>query len=286
MKKIIYMLFLSNLIFAQTAILDTNTILIGQQTKYTITNNKENTDFWPYYDKLLTENIEIIEASIIDTNNGIISQYFTITSWDSGTYYIPPIIFSDNYQTKGAMFNVKIPILDNDAKLKGIKKPIEEPIGWSDILPCIIFALIIYLSAYYIKKYLSTKKDNIQANKIKNIIPSDILALKQLNKLEEDKVWQRGDIKEYQSRLSEIIRRYTENRFKFTALEMTTDEILEKLKSMSKMDKKNLENLQIILQRADLAKFAKSIPIRDENIESMDLAKNFIVNTKEIKKDE
>jgi len=286
MKKIIYMLFLSNLIFAQTAILDTNTILIGQQTKYTITNNKENTDFWPYYDKLLTENIEIIEASIIDTNNGIISQYFTITSWDSGTYYIPPIIFSDNYQTKGAMFNVKIPILDNDAKLKGIKKPIEEPIGWSDILPWIIFALIIFLSAYYIKKYLSTKKDNIQANKIKNIIPSDILALKQLNKLEEDKVWQRGDIKEYQSRLSEIIRRYTENRFKFTALEMTTDEILEKLKSMSKMDKKNLENLQIILQRADLAKFAKSIPIRDENIESMDLAKNFIVNTKEIKKDE
>ena len=156
MKKIIYMLFLSNLIFAQTAILDTNTILIGQQTKYTITNNKENTDFWPYYDKLLTENIEIIEASIIDTNNGIISQYFTITSWDSGTYYIPPIIFSDNYQTKGAMFNVKIPILDNDAKLKGIKKPIEEPIGWSDILPWIIFALIIFLSAYYIKKYLFT----------------------------------------------------------------------------------------------------------------------------------
>tara|TARA_B100000902_G_scaffold395452_1_gene454061 strand:- start:2042 stop:2902 length:861 start_codon:yes stop_codon:yes gene_type:complete len=286
MKKIIYMLFLSNLIFAQTAILDTNTILIGQQTKYTINNDKENTDFWPYYDKLLTENIEIIEASIIDTNNGIMSQYFTITSWDSGTYYIPPIIFSDNYQTKGAMLNVKIPILDNDAKLKGIKKPIEEPIGWRDILPWLIFALIIFPSAYYIKKYLSTKKDNIPDNKIKNITPSDILALKQLTKLEEDKVWQRGEIKEYYSRLSEIIRRYTEERFKFIALEMTTDEILEKLKSTSKIDKKNLKNLQITLQRADLAKFAKSIPIRDENIESMDLAKNFIVNTKEIKKDE
>ena len=127
MNKIIYLLFLSNLIFAQTAILDTNTILIGQQTKYIISNEKENTEFWPYYDKLLTENIEIIEASIIDTNNGIISQHFTITSWDSGSFYIPPIIFSDNYQTQSTMFNVKMPILDNEPKLKDIKKPIEEP---------------------------------------------------------------------------------------------------------------------------------------------------------------
>ncbi len=284
MNKIIYLLFLSNLIFAQTAILDTNTILIGQQTKYIISNEKENTEFWPYYDKLLTENIEIIEASIIDTNNGIISQHFTITSWDSGSFYIPPIIFSDNYQTQSTMFNVKMPILDNEPKLKDIKKPIEEPIGWSDILPWLIFALIIFISVYYIKKYLSTKKDNITDDKIQNIIPCDVFALKQLNKLEEDKVWQRGDIKEYHSRLSEIIRRYTEERFKFTALEMTTDEILEKLKSISKIDKKNLEKLQILLQRADLAKFAKSIPVRNENIESMDLAKNFIIITKENRK--
>ena len=76
----------------------------------------------------------------------------------------------------------------------------------------------------------------------------------------------------------EIIRRYTENRFDFIALELATDEIISQLKN--KVDNRQLSSIAILLQRADLAKFAKSKPSVEENKESMQLAKNFIHETK------
>ena len=116
------------------------------------------------------------------------------------------------------------------------------------------------------------------------IIAADISALKELNALEKAKIWQEGNVKEYHSQLSEIIRRYTENRFQFIALELTTDEILQELKSILSDDQ--LNNLSTLLQRADLAKFAKSKPIDTENIESMVLAKGFVNATKQTKRNE
>ena len=67
MKKIISILLISNSILAQTAKLDTNTILIGQQINFTITNKVSNTEVWPAYDKFIGEKIEIIKSSKIDT---------------------------------------------------------------------------------------------------------------------------------------------------------------------------------------------------------------------------
>jgi hypothetical protein len=115
--------------------------------------------------------------------------------------------------------------------------------------------------------------------KPKLIIPADIVALKELSRLNKAKIWQEGNVKEYHSQLSVIIRKYTEIRFKFIALELTTDEIISKLKS--KVNNEDLSSITILLQRADLAKFAKSKPNEDENKESMQLAQYFVKNTKE-----
>ena len=75
-----------------------------------------------------------------------------------------------------------------------------------------------------------------------------------------------------------------EDKFQFIALELTTNEILEELKII--LDNTQINNLKLILQRADLAKFAKSKPINTENIESMVLAKEFVDSTKEETKNE
>ena len=88
-----------------------------------------------------------------------------------------------------------------------------------------------------------------------------------------------GEIKEYHAELSETIRRYIEERFNFIALELTTHEIIEILKT--KVMKKESLKIKDILERADLAKFAKSKPVDDENIDSMNIAKNFIQLTKQ-----
>ena len=284
MEKVIYILLISNFSFAQTATLDTNTILIGQQINFTITNEVSSTEIWPAYDEFLVEGIEIIKASEIDTADAVISQQFIITAWDSGIYYIPPISFSANSKTEGLLINVQTVILEEGADLKDIKQPLKEPIGWSDIWPWLLGILIIALIIYILKKYVFTKKEMAKIVKPKVIIPADIIALKKLIKLENAKIWQEGNVKEYHSQLSEIIRRYTENRFKFIALELTTDEILEELKSI--LSTEQLSNLRTLLQRADLVKFAKRKPLDTDNFESMVLAKEFVNSTKQTKENE
>ena len=284
MRKVIYILLLSNFAFAQTATLDSNTILIGQQINFTITNKVTSTKIWPTYNEFLVEGIEIIKASKIDTTDAVITQEFVITAWDSGSYFIPPIAFSENSKTQALLLNVQTIILAEDAELKDIQQPIEEPIGWSDIWPWLLGILILSLLIFIVKKYIFNKNKPSIIIKPKVIIAADISALKELNALEKAKIWQEGNVKEYHSQLSEIIRRYTENRFQFIALELTTDEILQELKSILSDDQ--LNNLSTLLQRADLAKFAKSKPIDTENMESMVLAKGFVNATKQIKGNE
>ncbi len=284
MRKVIYILLLSNFAFAQTATLDSNTILIGQQINFTITNKVTSTKIWPTYNEFLVEGIEIIKASKIDTTDGVITQEFVITAWDSGSYFFPSIAFSENSKTQALLLNVQTIILAEDAELKDIKQPIEEPIGWSDIWPWLLGILILSLIIFILRKYVFNKNKQPIIVKPNVIIAADISALKELNALEKAKIWQEGNVKEYHSQLSEIIRRYTENRFQFIALELTTDEILQELKSILSDDQ--LNNLSTLLQRADLAKFAKSKPIDTENIESMVLAKGFVNATKQTKRNE
>jgi len=282
MRKIISLLLISHFSLAQTAVMDTNSILIGEQINFNISNAISETEVWPTYEEFLVEGVEIIKEGKLDTTETIISQNFIITAWDSGSYYIPPISFSDEIKTKGLLLNVQTVLLEEGAELKDIKRPITEPIGWSDIWPWLLGLLILGIFIHIIKKYMLNKKKSPKTIKPKIIIPADVIALKHLSELENAKVWQEGKIKTYHSKLSEIVRRYTEERFQFIALELTTSEIIEELKS--KLSSEQLDNLTTLLQRADLAKFAKSKPIDTENTESMILAKNFVNNTK-VKKD-
>jgi len=261
-----------------TAQLDTNSILIGEQTNFTIANKISNTSIWPTYEEFLVEGVEIIQASKVDTSENIISQTFTITAWDSGSYYIPVIEFAKNSKTEGLLLNVHAVELEEGAELKDIKQPIEEPIGWSDIWPWLLGIVLLTLVIYLLKKYAFNAKPQIKKVIPKVIIPADVTAIKELTKLNKQQLWQSGKIKEYQSEISEIIRRYAENRFNFIALELVTDEILKELKS--RLNTEQLANIRTLLQRADLAKFAKSKPNDSENEESMTLAKQFVNNTK------
>ena len=278
MRKLIISLLFSNFALAQTAVMDTNSILIGEQINFNISNAINKTEVWPTYEEFLVEGVEIIQEGKLDTTETIISQNFIITAWDSGSYYIPPISFSDEIKTEGLLLNVQTILLEEGAELKDIKQPMTAPIGWSDIWPWLLGILILGIIIYIIKKYILNKKKSPKTIKPRIIIPADVIALKQLSELENAKIWQEGEIKKYHSKLSEIVRRYTEERFQFIALELTTTEITEELKS--KLSAEQLDNLTALLQRADLAKFAKSKPIDTENKESMILAKNFVNNTK------
>lgn len=281
MKKIIALLLVSNITWGQTAIIDTNSILIGEQINFSISNPISETEVWPTYDEFLADGIEIIKQGKLDTNENLISQNFIITVWDSGSYYILPVSFSETSRTEGLLLNAQTVILEEGAELKDIKQPMEAPISWNDIWPWLLRIIIFTLIVFLLKKYVFNKKEVIKIKKPKVIIPADITALQQLTKLDEAQVWQAGNVKKYHSEISEIIRRYTENRFNFIALELATEEIIRELKS--KVNNEQLASITILLKRADLAKFAKSKPEETENKESMQLAKHFVAQTKQNK---
>ena len=77
---------------------------------------------------------------------------------------------------------------------------------------------------------------------------------------------QKGELKEYYSEISTIIREYTENRFGFNALDLPTYNILVELKKLN-VDKEIIKSLGVILKRADNIKYAKGLSLEEENKE-------------------
>ena len=296
MRKLFFILFsitVSLFCSGQKAIitLDTNAILIGEQIIFKI----ECVDIdkainWPLFNDTIVDGVEIISKSEIDTISNSntdkktysFSQEYLITSWDSGAYYIAPIKLNSSLSTEGLLLNVMSVSTDQNSEIKDIKEPLDAEYEFKDFLIWIILLLTIILIVYLLKKYVFNKKEKVEKKIIKEIVPAHITALKELNNIEKKELWQSGKIKQYHSGISEILRKYMEHRFKFIALELTTDEILLNIKNT--ISREEYVELQQVLERADLAKFAKSKPNEEENKQSMELAKRFVDKTKKSEK--
>ena len=274
-KLILFFLLSSKIIFPQTAILDTSSILIGEQVNFTISNTITETNIWPTYTEFLVEGVEIIKEGKLDTAKNIISQNFIITAWDSGSYYIPSISFSDNSKTEGLLLNVQSIILEEGAELADIKQPMQAPIGWSDIWPWLLAFIVLAITIFLLKKYVFNKN---KSAKPETKTPADIIALNSLAAL-SSKVYSEVEIKLYYVRLSEIVRRYLEKRYQFIALELPTNDIIKELNRLS-VKSEVIKKINNLLKRSDLAKFAKNKPTDLENTESINIAIGIIEETK------
>ena len=292
MKKIIFILIFFNYhLFSQEVGLDTNTIKIGDQATLQIKLKIDNinTINWPIFNDTIISGLEIIEKSQIDTvkNSDSITliQSFIITSWDSGVYQIPAFHFNSNQKSSPLILNVQSIQVDTNGAIKDIKEPIDTEFELQDILIYIIIFFIILIIIYVLKKYVFAKRAKEIKLVKKEIEPSHIIALRELNNIKDSDLLNNGEIKIYHSKISEILRRYLENRYEFIALELPTADILNKIHEKD-IHKNEITNLQRILERADLAKFAKNKPEDKENQESIDLAVLFVENTKIILENE
>lgn len=288
-KKIVTLLlmllcFVSTLLFSQVNIsakLDTNAILIGQQVQLRFTANYradkgEIKISFPNVADSIIKNIEVVGKTkvekIIDTAdqfNFTETQTLTLTSFDSGYYAIPPFKFTvngDTNETEALLLAVHTIVVDTSKAIKDIKPPIQVPFSWKDYLPYLYWTLgvaAIIMLLYFLIKYLTKKKPKTIIPEAPKI-PAHITALQNLEKLREKKLWQEEKYKLYHSELTEIIRSYIERRFHVPALEQTTDEIIFSFRSVQITDElKNQLRQTLII--ADMVKFAKEIPLPNEN---------------------
>jgi hypothetical protein len=97
--------------------------------------------------------------------------------------------------------------------------------------------------------------------------PPHVRAIRELNELQHQKLWQNGRHKEYYTRLTDILREYLDGRYGVDAPEMTSEEILAALKRVG-VSAKHFADLQRLLGESDLVKFAKYLPEQEYHEEA------------------
>ena len=156
MRKIYLILLYCNFLSAQNISIEKDTILIGEQIEIRVSCNLNKLEYWPNIEDILSEEIEILNLSLIDTSNLNVTQKALITVWNSDKYIIPAFTFSDdNISEKITLYVEDVDI--NEAKLKDIKGPFDDlsnttKITQSQIIKWIIFTIIFMLMIYALYK--------------------------------------------------------------------------------------------------------------------------------------
>ena len=142
----------------------------------------------------------------------------------------------------------------------------------------LLLACLIYLLVRYLHKRGKRISDLF---KPAPPVPAHIVAIAALEKLRDEKLWQNNKHKLYYSGLSDILRTYLAGRFEVGAMEMTTDEIADALRTIEVEEKQKVDLLSV-LRDADLVKFAKATPEANDNELAFDKAFYFVENTKPV----
>lgn len=268
--------------FAQvTSEIDTTKIRIGEQINYKIKVEADSTDLVVFPEGQTFMPLETVEALKIDTTKReatfLLSRVYKLTQFDSGIYTIPRqkvIIGEQAFFTDSLKVAVNtIEVDTTKQKLFDIKPIIEvEKDGnnrWQFILGLIIaLALIAFILYWFIwRKKPLTKEEEIA------LLPPYDRAKLALQKLDESQYLMRSEVKEYYSELTFILRKYLDEKVYDRALESTTSELINRLNLLKDgnqipLSKDTIKNIESILQRADLVKFAKSAP--DKLLAEMD----------------
>jgi hypothetical protein len=306
MRKLLFILivFISAVLSAEgqdvkvSAAFDSSRIFIGDQVHYTITILRPS-ELPVSIKKLrdtLCKNIEIVSGPVGDSmqmpdKRVKITRRYLITSFDSGFYQVPPVFaeirdaagikrFYSDYSPLRVM-RVKIAPADTTAKIFDIIKPYKAPVTLGELLPWIIIsmiaALLVWGAIIVIRRF---RKNRRVDEPVINPDPAHIIAFRELEKLKEKQLWQKGELKYYYTRLTEILRQYLENRYGVCSLEMTTSETLEALLKTGFKKDESFTILKAILNGSDLVKFAKYKPDPAENNEHFNNSWKFVENTK------
>jgi hypothetical protein len=311
MKKLIIPVFLFISVISSfgqnvsiTSSFDSSKIYIGDQIKFTITIDKPSnlSIAIPIFKDTLCKNLEILSGPRVDSSsiqNGRIKiiQKYLITSFDSGHYQVRPVFaetknadgikrfYSDNSILE--VLRVKIAPADTSAKIFDIIKPYKAPVTLGEVLPWILIiilaGIITWLAIRFLRKF--KKSDSGEVSNIPEE-PAHVIALRELERLKNEELWQKGEIKKYYTTLTEILRQYLENRFRVFSLELTTAETLDALIKTGFKKNESYNDLKKVLSGADLVKFAKHNPVGSENESHFQNSWNFVLATKENETDQ
>ncbi len=212
-----------------------------------------------------------------------------LTSFDEGKFELPPILVQRNIPNgdiDSLLFKAletefkTIPVDTATFEIHDIKGQIRYPITFKELLPYILGALaligLIVLIVFLVKKYRN-KIDGVG----KSSEPAHIVALRKLDKFRGDKLWVSDKQKGFYSGVTDTLREYIDSRYGIPAMEMTTKEIFDNLKSQELSPDLFIE-AKDLFERADFVKFAKFVVDNDENAKAVPVAVRFVTQTYQV----
>ncbi len=274
------------------AAVDKTSIQIGDKFTYTITvKAKKNIEV--EFPQILPENLSGFAIKDFGSSakgffaKKTFKQWYLLDTYVSGEHTIPAATVK--YRTKGqtdwqelSANEVKLEVksvLDNASNRADIRD-IRGPKSFASkmwLYSLIVLALLLIIGGVFSfillrKKHEESKTPPLLAH---------IIAYEALAALEKKDYIRQGQTKAYYIELSDIVRRYLENRFNIRAPEMTTEEFLLKVKEDSSLSVEHKGLLRDFLTNCDLVKFAKYQPAETEASLALASARRLVDQTKQ-----
>src|SRR5690606_14812436 len=245
---------------------DRNEIKIGEEIIYSFEVEADTSEFVLFPDNQVFLPLEIIESYKADTTFSdakykLIKKY-GLTQFDTGHYTIPSqriVINNRSFFTDSIPVEVKDVVVDTlKQKMFDIKPPVEVGSPGLDVKK-ILWWVIPILFVLALLALIRNRRKKAAAEKPLPPYEEAIVALKNLDNSE---LLKQNKSKEYYSSLTEIVKRYLDREVDDTALESTSDELIQRLMMHKQagnfdFDVETIRRLDQIFKRADLVKFAR-----------------------------
>lgn len=221
------------------------------------------------------------QPRIMDLRGGI-----TITSFEEGIYYLPKLAvqrMSKDGTVDTLVFEAQkveimtMPVDTATFQPHDIKGVIRYPVTFAEVAPWVagslalagLLALVIWLIIRYRRAHdpEHIKKD-----------PAHIVALRKLDRYRGSKMWVPERQKAFYSGITDTLREYIAARYGVGAMEMTTAEIFNDMKSTD-APADLLDELRELFERADFVKFAKFTASDEDNAKALPTAVRFVTST-------
>ena len=272
---------------------DTADILVGEQTTLhvTVTTDPNRRIIIPLPGDTLMTGVEVLSVSDADSTIAdgrlVIRRDILVTSFDSSLYLLPPFVAIDGGDTiesnQVALKVSTVPVdVDNPEQFYDIKDVWKPPFVLADYYPWIFGVLtalfIICVIGYLVQRYRRHRSE-VPVKPAEPELPPYETAIRELDSIKDQKLWQQGLNKEYYTQVTDTLRRYISRRYGVNAMEKTSEEILAIIERET--DERSVyDTLRQVLRLSDYVKFAKLHPLPDENDESMRNAYLFVNQTK------
>lgn len=250
---------------------DTTTVRIGEQLNYTLQIKADSTAQVVFPEQPIFAPFELLEERPIDTlraqSHYLYTKRYALIQFDSGNYFLPQQqVLVNGFSKIADLIPIRVnPVVVDtmSQKLFDIKPLTEVKKNYDALISQLLWGLVVGLTIIGILyTYLFQKrKKELKAREL----PPFERAIEELRALENETLSEQEEFKRYYSRLTDVVRRYLEEEAKIDALESTSEELLAKLElrkdsGLLDLDRATLKSLRIVLQNADLVKFAKSMP--------------------------